>query len=273
MKIRVAGIQIGATESKKSNIDKLKKFLDDPSLKQFKPHFICLPEMFSYLPLPDDTMDTIEAVSETIGGTTAKMLAQTAEKLKAYMVSGSYILREGGRYFNSSLLFDPNGNLIAHYNKIHLFDTPDFKESWFVAPGDRLVVADTEYCRIGLIICYDIRFPELLRSLVLKGADLIFCPAAFPVAGASPGEDHWQILTRAAALHNMVYVVAVNQIGIRKPFIYFGRSVVVDPWGVEIARAPNQECIIKAELDLDYLREMRKERSVLEHRRPDLYEL
>jgi len=93
------------------------------------------------------------------------------------------------------------------------------------------------------------------------------------MAGTSPGEDHWQILTRAASLHNMAYLVAVNQIGFKHPFTYFGRSVIVDPWGIEIAKASNKECIISAELDLEYLREMRKMRSPLDHRRPDLYNL
>ena len=124
-----------------------------------------------------------------------------------------------------------------------------------------------------MIICYDIRFLELLKTLALAGAELIFCPAAFPIAGVSPGVDHWETLTRAAALQNMVYLVAVNQIGFKPPFYYFGRSVIVDPWGIELTKAANKECIISAELDLDYLREMRKERDVFAHRRPDLYKL
>lgn len=273
MKIRVAAIQMGAVGSKDENLEKAKTMLESLVSVPVTPQFVCLPETFSYLPDPHDDFNAIDEIAEEIDGPISRMFSLYAQKLKAYIITGSYIMRKNGKHFNTSLLFDPNGDLLAQYSKTHLFDTPGHKESWFVIPGEHYTVADTEYCRIGMTICYDIRFPELLRTLTLKGAEIIFCPAAFPIADPSPGEDHWQVLTRAASLQNMVYVVAVNQIGFKHPFTYFGRSVIVDPWGVEIAKAPNKECIISAELDLEYLQEMRKARSVLEHRRPEIYEL
>lgn len=273
MEIRVAAIQMGAVGPKDENVRKAKAMLDSLGTLHPCPHFICLPEMFSYLPDPEDDFEAIDRVAEEIDGPLSDMFSEYARKLKSYIVAGSQIEKRNGKHYNTSLLFEPNGNLLTGYSKTHLFDTPDYKESWFFAPGDRSIVVDTEYCKIGMIICYDMRFPELLRTLTLRGAELIFCPAAFPMAGTSPGEDHWQILTRAASLHNMVYLVAVNQIGFKHPFTYFGRSVIVDPWGIEIAKASNKECIISAELDLEYLREMRKMRSALDHRRPDLYNL
>ena len=273
MKIRVAGIQIGTMGAKPENVDKVRSYLDRLASSGIKPNFVCLPEMLSYLPDPQDRFDVIDTVAETRDGPLACMFSEYARKLKCYVVTGSYIQRHDGKHRNTSLLFRPSGDLLAEYSKLHLFDTPDHKESWFVAAGDHISVVETEFCKIGLIICYDIRFPELLRTLTLKGAELIFCPAAFPIASPSPGYDHWHILTRAAALQNMVYLTAVNQIGFKAPFYFFGRSVIVDPWGIEIATASNQECIISAEIDLQYLRSMRQIRSPLDHRRPELYQL
>jgi len=271
--IRVTVVQMGAVGAKEENLAKARALLDSLARLQPGPDFVCLPEMFSYLPDPADDFEAIDRVAEEINGPTAQMLSEHARRLKCHLIGGSFIEKRAGRHLNTSLLFGPEGDLLAQYSKTHLFDAPDFKESDFVAPGDHITVVQTDHCQIGMIVCYDIRFPELLRTLTLKGAELIFCPAAFPVAGASPGYDHWQILTRAAALQNMVYLVAVNQLGIKSPLTFFGRSVVVDPWGIEIAVAPNQEGFFSAELDLHYLREMRRQRSPLDHRRPDLYDL
>jgi omega-amidase len=273
MRIKVAGIQIGAVASKEENVEKAREMLESLASSDLRPHFVCLPEMFSYTPDVEDDFESIDRVAEEIDGPSRLMFSAYAKKLGAHIITGSYIQRRDGKHYNTSLLIAPDGKLLAQYSKTHLFDTPEYKESWFITPGNRITVVDTPYCRIGMIICYDIRFPELLKTIALKGAELIFCPAAFPIAGVSPGADHWETLTRAAALQNMVYLVAINQIGFIKPFYYFGRSVIVDPWGIELAKASNKECIIFAELDLKYLEQMRKERAVFEHRRPDLYEL
>jgi len=272
MKINVTGIQMGAVSSKKGNVEKAREMLESLKSLHQHPQFVCFPEMFSYVPDLDDDFDAIDHIAEDTNGPISQMFADYAVKLKAYIITGSYIQRKDGKHYNTSLLFSPDGDLLAQYSKTHLFDTLDFKESSFVDLGDHYTVVDTKYGMIGMIICYDIRFPELLRTLSLKGAEVIFCPAAFPMAEPSPGVDHWEILTKAASLYNMIYLVAVNQIGIKAPFTYFGRSVMVDPWGIEIAKAPNKECIISAELDLGYLREMRKIRSPLQHRRPDIYD-
>jgi len=275
MKIRAVAVQMGAVGTKEENVEKARGMLE--SLVSFHPHpqFICLPEMLSYLPEQGDDFQAIDRIAEEIDGPISQMFSDYARELKAYIISGSYVVRKDGKHYNTSLLFGPDGDLKAEYSKTHLFSStvPEFDESSFVNPGDRYTVADTKFGKVGMIICYDIRFPELLRTLAIKGAELIFCPAAFPMAETSPGADHWEILTRAASLQNMVYLVAVNQIGVKSPFTFFGRSVIVDPWGIEIAKAPHRECIISAELDLEYLRQMRKVRSVLQHRRPDLYEL
>lgn len=271
--IRVAGVQVGAVRDKADNVQKVRAMLDAVGRLRPRPDFVCLPELFSYLPGMEDNYQRIEEVAEGLDGPIATMLSEMARRLAITVVGGSYLQKSQGRHYNTCLVFGPDGELLGTYSKVHLFHAPDFQESRFVEAGTHFTVIETELCTIGIIICYDIRFPELLRTLVLKGADVIFCPAAFPIAVPSPGYDHWEILTRAAALQNMVYLVAVNQIGYRAPFYYFGRSVIVDPWGIEIAKAPNKECIFTAELDLKYLNEMREIRSPLKHRRPDVYDL
>lgn len=273
MSISVAAIQMGATSTKEENIEKARTMIEALLASPPYPQFICLPEMFSYLPEEGEGFEALDQIAEDHNGPTARMFSEYARKFKAYIIGGSFLQKEHGKHYNTSLIYDPDGHLIGKYSKTHLFDIPDYKESWFVTPGDQYLICDTEYCKIGIVICYDMRFPELLRTLTLKGAELIFCPAAFPIAGASPGEDHWQILTRAAALQNMVYFIAVNQIGFKQPFYYFGRSVVIDPWGVELAKAGNKECVISTQIDLEYLRQMRKIRSPLDHRRPEIYEI
>ncbi len=273
MKIKVAAVQIGSMGSKEENLSGVRAQLDSLGSAGEELAFVCLPELVTYLPSSLGDIPAVKAAAEEITGPTADMFAYYARRLKTHLVSGSFLVRRGDAMTNTSLLFGPGGDLLAEYDKIHLFDTPDFKESWFMRPGEKTTLVDTGSALVGLTICYDIRFPELYRTLTLQGAEIIFCPAAFPVASPSPGLDHWATLTRAAALQNMVYLVAVNQFGIKDKFIYFGRSAVIDPWGIEIAVAPNREGAITAELDLDYLREMRRLRSPLEHRRPDLYVL
>lgn len=273
MKIKVAAVQLGSMGSKEENLDKVKARLDALVETGEDFQFVCLPELITFLPTSLEDLSPLEAAAEELTGPTAVLLSRYARRLKTHLIGGSYLVRREGGIFNTSLLFGPDGDLLADYSKIHLFDTAEFKESWFVRPGGKTALVKAGPAMIGLTICYDIRFPELYRTLTLQGAEIIFCPAAFPAAPPSPGLDHWATLTRAAALQNMVYIVGVNQFGVKGPFIYFGRSVVIDPWGIEISVAPNREGVITAELDLNYLREMRRLRSPLDHRRPDLYKL
>ena len=269
--IRVAGIQMGATDSKINNIEKARRFLEACLIS--KPNIICLPELFTYLPSQSDQLNDIRSLAEEKNGSVSQMLSEYAKKGGLYILGGSFMHSVGNDIFNTAFLYDDTGEIIAEYSKTHLFDTTDYQESKFISPGDKIALVETKYGVIGIIICYDIRFPELARTLVMKGAEIILCPAAFPIAAPSPGIDHWQILTRAIALQNMVYVLAVNQFGYRNPFHFFGRSCLIDPWGIEVTAAPNKECIFFGEIDLDYLTAMRNIRSPLKHRKPHLYQL
>jgi predicted amidohydrolase len=269
--IKVAGIQMGATDSKDKNIDKARKLIE--AALEYKPDIICLPELFTYMPAQTDPFDRVLALAEARDGTLSQMISEYARKSEALVLGGSFLHAVGERVYNTGFLFDASGEQVAEYSKTHLFDTPDYQESKFITPGEHLTVLETRCGTIGILICYDVRFPELARTLTLKGAEIILCPAAFPIAAPSPGFDHWQILTRALALQNMVYVLAVNQFGHREPFYFFGRSCLLDPWGIEVASAPNRECVFVGEIDLEYLKAMRKIRSPLQHRRPQLYQL
>jgi predicted amidohydrolase len=269
--LKVAGIQMGATDSKEKNIEKARRLIEAAIAS--KPDLICLPELFTYLPAQTDRFEDILPLAEAKNGSLSQMFSDFAKKASAFILGGSFMNAVGGKIYNTAFLYDASGEIAAEYSKTHLFDTPDYQESKHSTPGEHLCVLETRHGTIGIIICYDIRFPELARTLVLKGAEIILCPAAFPIASPSPGADHWQILTRALALQNMVYVLAVNQFGHRDPFYFFGRSCLIDPWGIEVAAAPNRECVFLGEIDLDYLKAMREVRSPLRHRRPHLYQL
>jgi len=175
--------------------------------------------------------------------------------------------------FNTSLLFDRNGELAARYRKIHLFDVdlpgqPPIRESFTYTPGEEVVTAQTEFGRAGLSICYDVRFPELYRALVTRGAEVLFVPSAFT---AETGKDHWDVLIRARAIESQAFVVAPAQWGTWGPPEQhrrcFGNSLAVDPWGRVVARAPDGVGVAFADLDLDEVRRVRERLPALRHRR------
>mgnify|MGYP001566127226 FL=1 len=210
--------------------------------------------------------------AEPIPGPTADLMARLARDLGIYLLSGSVLEEIPGssKAYNTSLLFDPKGNAIALYRKIHLFDV-DIEngvttiESETRQPGEEVVVAETEFCPMGLTICYDLRFPELYRALVVKGAQVIFVPSAFT---AFTGEAHWEPLLRARAIENQVYIIAPDQIGKNpRSFATYGNSMIVDPWGRVLARASDLPTVIFAEIDLDYLAKVRAELPSLTHRK------
>src|SRR6185437_4943235 len=187
------------------------------------------------------------------GGESVAAMSGWARTHGITLVGGSIAERREGRekLSNTSLVFDPEGQLVAKYRKIHLFDVEVggvvYRESEAEEPGDEPVVAEAEGWSIGLSICYDIRFPELYRILTLEGAELVTVPAHFTTP---TGKDHWHVLMRARAIENQLYVVAAAQIGETLPGKpAYGRSLIADPWGVVIAQAPDEETVIAAELE------------------------
>ena len=173
---------------------------------------------------------------------------------------------------NTSFLFGPDGSLAASYNKIHLFSL--FHEDRAIGAGNELCVVDTPWGLTGLSICYDLRFPELFRSYALRGVCLQVCSAAWP----HPRQEHWRVLTRARAIENQVFMLAVNRVGSEEiasqgTTSYCGSSAVIDPWGTSVIEAEEHECLLTARIDTALCAEARKHIPVLRDRRPDAYEL
>jgi predicted amidohydrolase len=198
-----------------------------------------------------------------------------ASELGVYVLGGSILEGESGaeRLFNTSTFFDPLGELVAVYRKIHLFDVkaPDreYLESKLVGPGHEIVTAKAGVAMLGLSVCYDLRFPELYRLLALRGAEILAVPAAFTL---QTGKDHWELLLRARAVENQAYVVAPAQWGQKADGRWtYGRSMVVDPWGTVLATCPDRDGHALATLDLDYLDRFRAEFPALANRRPETY--
>ena len=202
-----------------------------------------------------------------------EQVGRLAEKYGIWVTGSVLALNEEGKVSNACILFGPGGDRVGTYRKTHLFSL--FHEDRHMAPGESSCLAETPWGPAGLAVCYDIRFPELFRTYALKGAKLVFCPAAFPY----PRLEHWKILVRARAIENQMYLVAVNQVGSedigpRGSVTYFGTSMIVDPWGRTVVEAgETEEMLLTATFDPDLADEIRKNMRVLQDRRPDIYEL
>ena len=210
--------------------------------------------------------------AEPLNGPTLSTFAQLARDLSVHLLAGSVLETgaPGGRVFNTSVLFGPDGGRLAVYRKVHLFDAEvgdgaTYRESDAVAPGDGPVTAETPLGTVGLTICYDLRFPELYRALSAKGAVLFTVPSAFTLM---TGKDHWEVLLRARAIENEAYVLAPAQGGRHtEGRMTYGHALVADPWGLVIARASDGEGLAMAEFDPALLARVRKNLPVLRHRR------
>lgn len=266
MKFLAAAIQMLASPDKAANLREAEAKVREAAGRGAA--VIALPEVFNWRGAKDEERNS----AEPIPGPTSDRMARLARELGIYLLSGSILEEISGdaRAYNTSLFFDPQGSLIARYRKIHLFDVEleqrvSARESDTRKAGGEVVVAETQFCPMGLTICYDVRFPELYRALVSKGAQVIFVPSAFT---AVTGEAHWEVLVRARAIENQVYIIAPDQVGKNpRSFATYGNSMIVDPWGRVLARASDIATVIYAEIDLDYLAKVRKELPALEHRK------
>ena len=237
---------------------------------------IALPETWAF----KGRRDGIVATAEGPDGPSNRALAAAAAARGVWLLAGSvYEPAPGGLVGNVSALFDPTGDLRATYRKIHLFDvttsTARYQESEEVSPGTEIVTADVDTpdgtpVRLGLSICYDLRFPGLYTSLTLRGAQVLCVPSAFT---AYTGAAHWEVLLRARAIENGCFVLAPDQVGEHLPGRdCFGNSMIVDPWGTVLARVEEGVGVCVADLDLSRLDEVRAQVPSMEHRRPDVYD-
>ncbi|MBX7099752.1 MAG: carbon-nitrogen hydrolase family protein [Myxococcaceae bacterium] len=230
--------------------------------------FIGLPENFAWMgPEPER-----DANAEGLDGPTLSRMAALARELQVTLLAGSVLETgaPGNRLYNTSVLFGPDGARLAAYRKMHLFDVDvgdgqTYRESAAVAPGPGPVVADTALGKVGLSVCYDLRFPELYRALSAQGALLLTVPAAFTLM---TGKDHWEVLLRARAIENLCHVLAPAQWGRHpKDRLTYGHAMLVDPWGHVLARASDGEGVAVGPVDLELTARLRKGLPALSHRR------
>ncbi|MGQ0508049.1 MAG: carbon-nitrogen hydrolase family protein [Myxococcaceae bacterium] len=229
---------------------------------------IGLPENFSWMGLEEDRPNH----AESLEGATLSRLAGVARELKVTLLAGSVLESgaPGGRLYNTSALFGPDGARLGVYRKIHLFDVEvgdgaTYRESAAVAPGKEVVVAETAAGKLGMSVCYDLRFPELYRAQAAQGATIISVPAAFTLM---TGKDHWEVLLRARAIENQAYVFAPAQWGRHPPNRQtYGHALVIDPWGLVVAKASDGEGFALAAIDPEYQASVRRNLPCLSHRR------
>src|SRR3954451_14433032 len=268
--MRAAAVQLQSTPDRDRNLataDRLTRAAAGAGAE-----LVVLPEKWPALGTPEQTI----AAAEPLDGPVAQWARSIAKELQIDLVAGSFTehVEDRPRERNTSLHLGPDGDVQATYRKIHMFDVEVggrvYKESEHEAPGDEIVVSRTrDNVGLGLSICYDVRFPELYRTLAIQGAEVITVPAAFTFATT---RDHWEILLRARAIEGQAFVVAANQIGEHAPGIRSGGlSMIVDPWGVILAQAPDIETFVVAELDLERQREIRRTLPSLANRRPEVY--
>lgn len=273
MEIEVVAVQFGTGYDKTTNLGKALGLLDEISERGWKPDLVCMPELFT-LRRPERVGNRLAEYAETMPGPLTEALGERARRLSTWLVGGSFL--EAGaeqRYFNSSPVFNRNGDLVAVYRKIHLFDAPGgHQESSVITAGDSIVTVQTDFGTLGLLLCYDLRFPELPRTLALAGADILCVPNSWPNDGLRMAAEQLRILLQATALQNLAHVVHANQFGeIDGSFHLCGRSCVVDPWGQIIGQAPDREGLLRCVIDTDHAARIRETRLTFSHRRPDLY--
>jgi omega-amidase len=268
LKLAVAVCQIKVTDNKIHNLNIAQKMIEDTALNGAG--IIILPEMFN---CPYDS-SYFSRFSEVYPGETTSLLSALAALHSVYIIGGSIPEREKNRIYNTSYSFDRKGALIGKHRKIHLFDIDveggiRFKESETITAGNDITVIETEFCKIGIAICYDMRFPELIRKMVLGGAKIIVIPAAFNM---TTGPAHWHLLARTRALDNQVYFIAASPARNKEAsYTAYGHSIVADPWGNIVAEASENEEIIFSEIDLGFIDKIREELPLLKHRREETY--
>lgn len=270
-KFIAAAVQMDSQDDKMANLAAAEGYIREAAARGAR--LVVLPESMNYI--GQDMAQEAEAIP---GGPTFQRLSGLARELDLWLEAGSIYEsnpEDPARPFNTTFLICPDGTLAAKYAKLHPFDVvlPNgvtSRESDRVCPGKKLTVAETDLGKVGLGICYDIRFGEMFRIMALEGAKLFAVPANFTV---NTGKDHWEVLLRARAIENECYVIAPNQMGKKPRFTAYGNSLMVDPWGTVIARASDKPGVITAEIDLDYVTKVRQSTFTLDNRRPDVYQL
>jgi len=254
--MHVASIQMSVVENDKpATLDKALESIR----KAQGADLIVLPELWN---IGFMSFDRYVSEAEDKKGPTLTALRNAARDLKVYLHTGSFVEREGDKLFNSSYLLSPKGEILANYRKIHLFGYKS-KENQLLNRGDQVVVADTPLGKIGMATCYDLRFPELFRRMVEKGAELFLVCSAWPY----PRLEHWIMLNRVRALENQCFLVSANSVGLNGGSQFVGHSMMVNPWGIILASGGDEEVILRSELDLNEVKSARERFPALADRR------
>jgi deaminated glutathione amidase len=267
--MRAAAVQLNSTDRYDRNLEVAERLVRLAASDRAE--LVVLPEKWTVLGPPD----AIRASAEPLDGPALSAAAGWARELGIFLVAGSVpeIVPGQEKLANTSVMFGPGGERLAVYRKIHMFDVEvgdvSYRESEIEQAGDQIELADAKGAKVGLTICYDLRFPELYRILAVRGARVITVPSAFT---ERTGRDHWEVLNRARAIENQVFIVAAGQIGDAPPhYRSYGRSMIVNPWGVVLAQAPDEDCFVAADLDFSGQDEIRDRLPSLRNRRPETY--
>ena len=269
--VKLALCQMNVVDDKETNLKKASEMIIISVKKNAD--FIILPEMFN-CPYSNDKFIEYSEYEEK--SQTLATISQLAKNNNIYILAGSIPEKENEQLYNTSYLFDKTGTIIAKHRKMHLFDIDvkdkiSFKESDVLTAGDNVTVVDTDFGKIGIGICYDIRFPELARLMVDKGALILFYPGAFNMA---TGPAHWELLFRSRALDNQAYCVGVAQ-ALNEDASYhsYGHSIATSPWGEVLSQGDEKEQVIICDVDLSEIKKIREELPLLKNKREDLYEI
>jgi len=232
---------------------------------------VMFPEYYNFCGSESQMAENAETINSS---PSLDAIRERAAKHQIHIHIGSFLERDGGRIFNTGVVFNPAGEIIAAYRKIHLFDVEipggkTYLESDTITPGDSVTTFTIDDLTFGMSTCYDLRFPEMFRKLSELGTDVILVPAAFTM---QTGRDHWELLLRARAVENLCWVAAANQYGSSPPDnICYGRSMVVNPWGLVTVQAPDDTGIITADIDGSTVKRIRSTFPALEHQRKDIF--
>jgi predicted amidohydrolase len=267
MQLRTAVIQLNSRNDPAENLATVERSLDRAA--EMGAQFVALPEFWTYL----GPYSGFEQAAQTIPGPVVELLQEKARKHNMIVHGGSMVEHSAdvpGKFHNTTVLINREGDIVARYRKIHLFDVDlangeKHYESERIVPGNEIVTAEIDGITFGLSICYDLRFPELYRALALRGAQILLVPAGFTL---HTGRDHWEVLLRARAIENLCYVVAPAQVGHYPPNRQcFGRSMIIDPWGLVLAQAQDIPTVIATNIDLAHIDRARTQIPCLQHGR------
>jgi deaminated glutathione amidase len=266
--LRAAAVQLNSRSDKARNLAVAERLVAAAAADGAE--LVALPEKWNLLAGGEELL----AGAEPLDGPSLSAARGWARTLGIHLLAGSIAERgDGEKASNTSVLIGPDGEDLAVYRKIHMFDVDaggvSYRESEHEEAGSAIVTGPVGGLLAGLTVCYDLRFPELFRILAVRGARLLTVPSAFT---AATGRDHWEVLLRARAIENQAFVIAPNQVGEAPPhFDSFGHSAIVDPWGAVLATAPDEECFVAADLDLAAQDRVRESLPSLSNRRPQTY--